>query len=704
MYQRFTRASDSHLGEVWRESSPGDQERPQSSSSLRVLALTAAISIAVCAPLAATSKAALRRHPGKAKPRDFIGDFSHASSGHNFPVDSQSTGDQPSTGRGPQEAEWPAVVENSSVLAPARATSYRAAALKVDLSIAGRAKLVTVNTFANASYDMLGVPGQVFENLGAGMEWEGFYTKVINFLPYLRKQAECDPEQLLILADGTDIVYGGCGEDLLLHRYRLLVNASDGARVVCGADSEIFPRSIGAASRFDFLNGRRDRINRAFGLPYNPFQGFYIWEQYDYNFVNSGFLMGPVSALLTVMECMASHGNSSGIYDDQEALTECMLRHPKKITIDYSGQLIQTVKGLRNDVVYGAAGRIHSAVSKAPQCFVHFNQDPFPKDYVEEMLGNDQSSRCTFLLSASVSHMVQTGFGARVDELYFSLLRAFQHGCNIVVSQPIAAQWVGLKLGRFWDVAVSEKEFSWRWEAAPPCSNLRLKSVPDFVRCQRMPDLGWFVPMPCNDIARLKGSDPLLSIFSSSMAAYNKPYGNQSYTGLHIRLGDKDQESKVFDLQAMMHQERGLWPTSRDMFIASAEPNLTADPAAIALYDLNYTFRSSLAVEQQDSSFNHRSDDAAVAAVLDDLAGLAHAASLVGNAASNFFMLAHILNRRLHALVRAAPRASPWCYDMATGSLCDTGKSQTSIACQGTDECWCGKLADTDLPSRFRFA
>lgn len=558
---------------------------------------------------------------------------------------------------------------------------------------APRIKLLTVNTFAEAAYEMPGVPGMDFQNLGAGVKWRGFYTKVDRFLPVLREQVECNPEQILIFADGTDIIYGGCGEDLMLRRYQMLVEASGGAKIVCGADTEVYPTNIGPPSRFDFLDSRRTAINQAFGLPTEPFKKYYKWDGHFYKFVNSGFMMGPAAAMLDVFQCMQIYGNSTGKYDDQDALSECMLLNPATITIDYTGQLVQTVKNLHKKVVYGVAGRIHSAVTKAPACFAHFNEDPWPSNYIDKILKADPSKRCDFLVAASVPDMVRTGFGARVDELYFALLRSVQNGCSVIVSRSVAMQWTDLSLGTFWHTEVADEEFAADWEAAQPCPNLRLKFVPDFMRCENVPEMGWFVPMLCNDITRLNGSDPLLSIFSPRLAAYKKPYGDLPYTGLHVREGDKASESKVFSLDVSMQQERELWPDHQNMFIASADPGLTASPTALTLIASGFRFKSSASVVQADSAFNHASDDGAVSGVFDDIFGLAHADIVMGNYASNFFMLAQALNQRLHGPDRqnTNDRPVPWCFDLLSNGACDDGKALGDIACQTTKECWCDR-------------
>jgi len=76
---------------------------------------------------------------------------------------------------------------------------------------------------------------------------------------------------------------------------------------------------------------------------------------------------------------------------------------------------------------------------------------------------------------------------------------------------------------------------------------------------------------------------------------------------------------------------------------------------------------------------HHDNDDAATAALLDDIAGLARASVLIGSFASNFFRVAWFLNAGLHA--GAAPRG-PWCYDLFVAAPCDDLNGQVMAYCR----------------------
>merc|ERR1719336_2394079 len=69
-------------------------------------------------------------------------------------------------------------------------------------------------------------------------------------------------------------------------------------------------------------------------------------------------------------------------------------------------------------------------------------------------------------------------------------------------------------------------------------------------------------------------------------------------------------------------------------------------------------------------SVARRSDgaDAAISAVLDDVAGLASASVVVGTCRSGVFGVARALNLHLHLRVA---RSHPWCYDVRENRVCD---------------------------------
>merc|ERR1712008_495075 len=156
-----------------------------------------------------------------------------------------------------------------------------------------------------------------------------------------------------------------------------------------------------------------------------------------------------------------------------------------------------------------------------------------------------------------------------------------------------------------------------------------------------------------------------------------------SYAAFHLRKGDKVEEVRAvgWDLN-MFHKSGDLnvllailhqyWPHMTDIFIATDDSN-TVEQAAKALHGrYNITWSANAARYPGGSPWapypNHASNDGAVNGVLDDQAGLAGAAVLMGSSYSNFFNVAHGLNRVLH---KGMPRPHPWCYDVVRQKICD---------------------------------
>merc|ERR1719379_1727562 len=106
-------------------------------------------------------------------------------------------------------------------------------------------RLATVETRRNeTSFPVPGVSGWNFTNVGAGEEWIGMNTKVDLYLSWLRDRAQQAPAEVVILADGGDVSFGGCGEEELLARYQAVVAATNVSRIVAGGDNSIWPHTL----------------------------------------------------------------------------------------------------------------------------------------------------------------------------------------------------------------------------------------------------------------------------------------------------------------------------------------------------------------------------------------------------------------------------------------------------------------------------
>lgn len=251
-------------------------------------------------------------------------------------------------------------------------------------------RLATVETRRpEGDFPVPGARGWSFTNLGAGKKWTGMVTKVDLYLAFARKWARRDPSQLLILADGGDVGFGGCDLDELWYSYHAVTGSSGGARVVAGGDNSIWPHVLRRhAERYKPLVADRLAILDAFGLredSFHPYQEFGL-----YAYVNSGFIMGPARELESILGCMrdAGWGVAPGKFDDQYALTECMFRHPRKITVDYTGSIVLDMMGFKHDILHAHRGAIYNRVTGRRQCFVHGNGKSYPPSALKEMLTN----------------------------------------------------------------------------------------------------------------------------------------------------------------------------------------------------------------------------------------------------------------------------------------------------------------------------
>lgn len=247
--------------------------------------------------------------------------------------------------------------------------------------------VATVETRRNLSFfPVPGASSYEFRNLGVGRQWRSTITKVMLYSAWIRAQVLRDPDSLWILADGADVGFGGCTEDELLDHYINVVTASAGAQVVVGADNFIWPHVLrGQVNKYASLHAKRPAVLDAFGLKanlYAPYQ-----EAGTYEYVNSGFLMGPASSLLEVLECMVTKGwIHSKHFDDQYALTECIFDMPTNITVDFTGSIVVDTMGFHHDLLYGYGGVVYNRATRRVQCFIHGNGGSFKMQTLEDMV------------------------------------------------------------------------------------------------------------------------------------------------------------------------------------------------------------------------------------------------------------------------------------------------------------------------------
>jgi hypothetical protein len=245
-------------------------------------------------------------------------------------------------------------------------------------------RFATVETRTYTQSFLLGKNGPCIKNLGVNKAWRGYFTKMILFQAFVRKQMhEHGPDQLLALIDGADMIFGGCEPQDLVQRYWQVRNLSKGVSVVAGAENCNWPPTIGDTGRYWNIRNRRLHMLKEQNLGQDPYANWYRGPKHaycnGYFHANSGFLMGPAVDLLEVLRCMAGFGRGKTdlddtLYDDQRGLVECLFRHPDKITLDYAGSIVLDMFGFNSDILWQNGTRLINKVTNTTQCFIHTNR------------------------------------------------------------------------------------------------------------------------------------------------------------------------------------------------------------------------------------------------------------------------------------------------------------------------------------------
>merc|ERR1712113_715148 len=124
-----------------------------------------------------------------------------------------------------------------------------------------------------------------------------------------------------------------------------------------------WPMFLNHAERYHNFEKRRKAVLLASG------QSDFVFSKSRaaYQYVNSGFLMGPIAALAEVFTGMMMYA------DDQKGLVEYMFAFPKKVTLDYtSGIVISMFQTMPRFIEYNRSA-VFNKVTGTVQCFVHDN-------------------------------------------------------------------------------------------------------------------------------------------------------------------------------------------------------------------------------------------------------------------------------------------------------------------------------------------
>jgi len=161
--------------------------------------------------------------------------------------------------------------------------------------------------------------------------------------------------------------------------------------------------------------------------------------------------------------------------------------------------------------------------------------------------------------------------------------------------------------------------------------------------------------------------DLFLQTFGPRLEQYRTPY-NGRYAAIHVSGKEGMPAMQLVELV------RSWWPGMDKIFVATSDMAVMSQLKSSVGTGIELAWTGSLRgrahnVTMAQSGIRRRdSADGAIAAVLDDVAGLASASVIVGTCRSGVFDVARTLNLHLHLRVA---RSHPWCFDVQENRVCD---------------------------------
>lgn len=265
----------------------------------------------------------------------------------------------------------------------------------------GLIKVVTVETRAG---DPMKLPGRnagtgdtsMVKNVGAGEKWHYYRTKNGLMLKWINETIERNPDQLAIMIDGGDMVFGGCDEAFLMRKYTATLEASGGGpnmTVVMSAETGCYPKDMGKMFRKSAdLEARRARVAHEVSnltadwvkdhAPCTDRRVAPCDASPAYRYPNWGWVMGPVKSLKPLFEFVYHDGRRGEL--DQERAEWWVMAHQDHITLDYAGSMVlsthQMVHGRPESeapvqIRVNDKGEpwIANRITGEPCCFLHGN-------------------------------------------------------------------------------------------------------------------------------------------------------------------------------------------------------------------------------------------------------------------------------------------------------------------------------------------
>jgi len=264
--------------------------------------------------------------------------------------------------------------------------------------------VVTVDTRSDEAFlPMQGVQGISMCNVGVHGDWVSMLSKNEMLLDWLEDQLPEHRDDLAIVVDSADMIYGGCQVDELLTRYKML-SAVSGAPVIVSAELGIFPVDDRYQThRYIEMRTRRHKVMNASGLHDGiwmnnssgclPANSSLCSRPTTYEFMNYGFIIGPVGDLHQLLNHVVRTvppgfmDSLRGFLDPAKRVEEAndqgiaamyMFDHPDIVALDYPMGLIASMHSMPNDMLSIRSGRIWNTVTEHEQCFAHFNGNSQP--------------------------------------------------------------------------------------------------------------------------------------------------------------------------------------------------------------------------------------------------------------------------------------------------------------------------------------
>jgi hypothetical protein len=209
-----------------------------------------------------------------------------------------------------------------------------------------------------------------------------------------------DDDLIAVLASG-EVLFAGCNESTIRDKYDLIIRASGGTGTIVIA-AEVSPLHDDLAYSYDLRSTTLDAARTAFlsdaevNVP-DDFAGTYAActdgvcnSPAKYQFVNPGFIMGPVGDIKQMLQDLPQWADT-----ENRLINQYYLRNTDKVVPDYAGILAISLHNMKLDTgipveVQDFAGTksFMNRITNSPVCFVHGTGNSFNKlkEFAAELL------------------------------------------------------------------------------------------------------------------------------------------------------------------------------------------------------------------------------------------------------------------------------------------------------------------------------